>query len=153
VFLTLGAERYEAPGDLDKSRRVIRSWLASRRLPSHGLFMDNGAGLSRDTRLSAELIGRLLRDAYFDPYMPEFISSMSIIGVDGTMRKRLKKTDLVGRGHFKTGSLEEVKALAGYLLDRKGRRWVVVLLINDERADWRVNKVQDALLEWLYERA
>jgi D-alanyl-D-alanine carboxypeptidase/D-alanyl-D-alanine-endopeptidase (penicillin-binding protein 4) len=117
------------------------------------LFMDNGAGLSRETRISAELIGRLLRDAYFDPYMPEFISSMSIIGVDGTMRKRLRKTELVGRGHMKTGSLDEVRSLAGYLLDRKGRRWVVVLIINDPRADWRANRVQDALLEWLHDRA
>lgn len=153
VFLTLGSERLKEPATLDKARRVIDQWLAERRVPPQGLFIDNGAGLSRETRISAELLGQLLRDAYFDPYMPEFMSSMSIIGVDGTLRKRLKKTPLVGRGHIKTGSLDEVKALAGYLLDQRGRRWVVVFIINDERADWRANKVQDALLEWLYARS
>lgn len=153
VFLTLGAERFDAPADLDKARRVLSDWLTQQRLSTEGFFIDNGAGLSRDTRVSAELIGQLLRNAYFDQYMPEFMSSLSILGVDGTMRKRLRKTALVGRGHFKTGSLDEVKALAGYLLDRKGRRWVVVFLVNHPRADWRVKKLQDALLEWLHDRA
>ena len=117
---------------------------------SNGIKIDNGAGLSRDTRISASELAHLLHSAYFSPYMAEFISSLPIIGVDGTMRKRLHQTDLVGRGHIKTGSIDDVNAMGGYMQDKDGHRWVVVSMLNHEGVGWRTKRVQDELLKWVY---
>jgi D-alanyl-D-alanine carboxypeptidase/D-alanyl-D-alanine-endopeptidase (penicillin-binding protein 4) len=114
------------------------------------LVIDNGAGLSRTERISARHLGELLLAAYASPVMPELMSSLPIVAVDGTMQRRLRSSDVVGRGHLKTGSLDGVRAMAGYLMDAKGRRWVVVFMANDPRAGGS-RAAQDALLEWLYD--
>lgn len=153
LFLTLGAELYGAPGSPAKGRRAIDDWLKANDLASGDYFVDNGAGLSRRARISARTIGRLLLAAYHSPVMPEFMASLPVAGVDGTMRRRLRNGPLVGRAHIKTGSLNNVKAMAGYVLDRDSRRWVVVLMINHPGISWQGNVVQDTLLGWVYKRA
>jgi D-alanyl-D-alanine carboxypeptidase/D-alanyl-D-alanine-endopeptidase (penicillin-binding protein 4) len=55
--------------------------------------------------------------------MPEFVASMPIVGIDGTMKKRLKDATATGRAHIKTGTLDGVKTAAGYALDARGRRY------------------------------
>jgi D-alanyl-D-alanine carboxypeptidase/D-alanyl-D-alanine-endopeptidase (penicillin-binding protein 4) len=81
--------------------------------------------------------------------MPELMASLPVVAVDGTMRKRLKENGVAGQAHIKTGSLEGVKSIAGYLLDRSGRRWVVVFLVNHPKSS-AAGLAQDALLEWTY---
>jgi serine-type D-Ala-D-Ala carboxypeptidase/endopeptidase (penicillin-binding protein 4) len=154
LFLTLGAVRLGAPASLPKSRRAVGDWLAGDGLDFPELMIDNGAGLSRDARIAAASMGRLLIRAYDEPAMPELLASLSIAGVDGTMRKRLRGTPVAGRAHLKTGTLRGVTALAGYVLDRDGRWWVVVSLINNPRLQlWRGKAVEDALLQWVYSAA
>ncbi len=154
LFLTLGAEREGAPGSLAKARRTVAAWLREQDLDFPELVLDNGAGLSRETRISAESMGRLLGYAYATSTMPEFLSSLSIAGVDGTMRKRFRKGALKGRAHMKTGTLKGVTGIAGYLLDREGRRWIVVSMINNPRLQiWRGKGVENNLLNWVYEQA
>ena len=83
--------------------------------------------------------------------MPELMSSLPLAGVDGTMKKRLENSAASGRAHLKTGYLEGVRAIAGYVLDKDGQRWVVVFMINDPRS--RQGKpAMDALLRWVAER-
>jgi D-alanyl-D-alanine carboxypeptidase/D-alanyl-D-alanine-endopeptidase (penicillin-binding protein 4) len=80
--------------------------------------------------------------------MAELIASLPIAGVDGTLRKRLKNGSAAGRAHLKTGYLEGVRAIAGFVLDNSGKRWIVVGLINDPNA--RLGKAAlDALLLWV----
>jgi D-alanyl-D-alanine carboxypeptidase/D-alanyl-D-alanine-endopeptidase (penicillin-binding protein 4) len=153
LFLTLGAERYGAPGSPAKGRRAIADWLRTRNLTSRDFFVDNGAGLSRRAHISAHTFGRLLLAAYRSPVMPEFMASLPVAGVDGTMRRRLRSGPLVGRAHIKTGSLNNVSAMAGYVLDRDSRRWAVVLMINHPGVSWQGKVVQDALLSWVYREA
>jgi D-alanyl-D-alanine carboxypeptidase/D-alanyl-D-alanine-endopeptidase (penicillin-binding protein 4) len=84
--------------------------------------------------------------------MPELLSSMALAGVDGTMKKRLRGEPVQGRAHIKTGSLNHVSAMAGYVLDRDGRRWAVALLINHKGLlAWEGKQVQDALIRWVYD--
>jgi D-alanyl-D-alanine carboxypeptidase/D-alanyl-D-alanine-endopeptidase (penicillin-binding protein 4) len=81
--------------------------------------------------------------------MPEFMSSMPLLGLDGTMRKRNRGESIAGQAHVKTGTLNDAKAVAGYLLDQAGRRWIVIMLVNDVNAV-QTQAAQDALLSWVY---
>jgi len=151
ILLTLGAARYGAPGTTEKGQKAVEDWLRRHHLDFPGLVLDNGAGLSRETRISARSLGRLLLAAHSHPYMPEFVSSLPIPGVDGTLRDHLRGTPLVGHAHLKTGSLDDVKAIAGYLRTRSGRTLVVVALQNYRGIQWgRGAEIQRALLQWLY---
>jgi D-alanyl-D-alanine carboxypeptidase/D-alanyl-D-alanine-endopeptidase (penicillin-binding protein 4) len=85
--------------------------------------------------------------------MPEFLASMSLSGLDGTLRRRFRGTGLVGQAHLKTGSLDHVMAIAGYLQSRSGRRFALVALHNHEDIHRGPGEeVQEALLRWLYEQ-
>lgn len=153
LLLTLAAERMEPPGTTDKGMQVIRSWLGRRGLDFPELVLENGTGLSREERISARHLGQLLLAGYNSRYMPEFISSLPVAGLDGTLQKRFVSTSVEGWLHAKTGSLNNVRSLAGYLVDRQGRRLVVALLHNHASADTRAGEqVQESLLRWLYER-
>lgn len=154
LFLTLGAKRMDAPGSLPKARRAVSDWLAESGLDFPELVLDNGSGLSRETRVSAESMGRLLGYAYASANMPEFLSSLAVAGVDGTMRKRFRNSDLEGHVHVKTGTIRGTTGIVGYLLDRQGERWIVVSLMNNPRLQtWRGKGVENALLRWVYEEA
>ena len=148
LFLSLAAER---PATAEGARRRIDAWLVGKNLSMPELVIDNGAGLSRRERISADGLGRLLLSAWRSPVMPELMSSLPLAGVDGTMKKRLENSAASGRAHLKTGYLEGVRAIAGYVLDKDGQRWVVVFMINDPRS--RQGKpAMDALLRWVAER-
>ena len=148
VFLTLAAERPATP---DGARQRIKGWLAEKGMPMPEAVLDNGSGLSRSERISTESLSRLLLAAWKSPVMPELMSSLPLAGVDGTLKKRLGNGAAAGRAHLKTGYLENVRAIAGYVLDRNDQRWVVVFLINDAKS--RLGKpAMDALLRWVAER-
>jgi len=111
--------------------------------------LENGSGLSRRERISAEGLGRVLQAAWRSSVMPELMASLPVTATDGTMRKRLKQNGVAGQAHIKTGSLEGVRSIAGYVLDKSGRRWIVVFFVNHAHAG-AAQPAQDALLEWVY---
>ena len=152
VFLTLSAELSSAPGRADRSAEVVRSWLARKGIDARELVVENGSGLSREDRISAGNLGQLLLAAYASPFMPEFIASLPLVALDGTMRKRLKYEPVAGRAHIKTGSLADARTLAGFVLERRGRRFVVAFFVNHANAA-ASQPAQDAMLEWIYEHA
>ncbi len=148
VFLSLDSQR---PASADGARRQIAGWLQDKGLKLPELVIDNGSGLSRSERISAEGLAQLLLAGWRSPVMPELLASLPIAGVDGTLRKRLADGSASGRAHLKTGYLDGVRALAGYVLDNSGRRWIVVFLLNDAR--FRLGKpAMDALLLWVARR-
>jgi len=113
--------------------------------------MENGSGLSRAERISAATMAALLQSAWRSSVMPEFASSLPVAATDGTMRRRLKGEGLSGQAHIKTGLLSDARAMAGYVLDRRGRRMVVVMIVNHANAP-QSQEALDALLRWVYER-
>ncbi len=149
VFLTLGNDG--APATAERSRQRIGDWLNARGLRFAELEIENGSGLSRRERISADSLNRLLLDAWKNPVMPEYIASLPIVGIDGTMKKRLNGSDATGRAHIKTGTLDGVKTAAGYALDAQGRRYVVIFLINHPKAQAGSAAI-DALLVWVAQR-
>ena len=158
VFLTLGNDAPpdaslggSAPATTERARQRVGDWLASRKLRFDELVLDNGSGLSRSERISAGSLNRLLLDAWKNPVMPEFVSSLPIVGIDGTMKKRLRDAAATGRAHIKTGTLDGVKTAAGYALDAQGRRHAVTFLINHPRAQAGSVAI-DALIDWVAQR-
>ena len=144
VFLTLGATQ-RGSGTPEASRDVVRQWLKGRvgEAASSAVIV-NGSGLSRESRLSANLLGRLLQAAWSSAVMPELMSSLPVAGVDGTLRKSKGSP---GRAHLKTGSLRDVVGVAGYVLADSGRRYVVVGIVNHPNAN-AARPALDALAEW-----
>ena len=152
LFLTLGGVSAGAPATLEKARVTVESWLAQKRIDAPELVLENGSGLSRTERISARTMAQLLLDAYRSPVMPEFVASLPLVAVDGTMRKRLGNAEVAGHAHIKTGSLSGVRAIAGYVLDARGRYDIVVFIVNHANAG-AARTAQDALLDWVYRRS
>ncbi len=153
LLYTLAAETSGPPGTEARGRAVIADWLA-RKIPAvESVHLDNGAGLSRDVRITARDFSRILLFAWRQAYMPEFAASLAVSGHDGTLRQRFDDANLKGQAHLKTGSLDHVAAIAGYMQSRSGRRFAVVALQNFENVHRGPgNEVQTALLRWLYEQ-
>jgi D-alanyl-D-alanine carboxypeptidase/D-alanyl-D-alanine-endopeptidase (penicillin-binding protein 4) len=151
LFLSIGARyRTEADGDDAKAaQRVIRNWLAKKGITAPHLVMENGSGLSRQERVSAREMATILQAAWQSPYAAEFIASMPLVAMDGTMRKRLRRTALEGEAHIKTGTLNTVRAIAGFSRDSNGNTWAVVAILNDSRP-WGASAILDQVLVDLY---
>ncbi|AKJ27615.1 D-alanyl-D-alanine carboxypeptidase/D-alanyl-D-alanine-endopeptidase [Caldimonas brevitalea] len=144
LFLTLALERRGLGTDAD-ARAVVAQWVQAKWGAVPELVLDNGAGLSRDERLSAAFLARLLQSAWAAPVMPELLGSLPITGVDGTLRR--SGAQAVGRAHLKTGTLRDVASLAGYVLADSGQRYVLVALINHPNAT-AARPALDALIDW-----
>jgi D-alanyl-D-alanine carboxypeptidase/D-alanyl-D-alanine-endopeptidase (penicillin-binding protein 4) len=151
LLLSIGAAAGGPAATPDRASRTVQQFFASRGLQMPQLVIENGSGLSRIERVSARDLGQMLQAAFRSPVMPEFIASMPLVGVDGTMYRRLTNTGVAGQAHIKTGLLAGVRAMAGYVLDAKGRRVAVVMLINHPNSH-NGNAVQDALLRWVHAR-
>jgi D-alanyl-D-alanine carboxypeptidase/D-alanyl-D-alanine-endopeptidase (penicillin-binding protein 4) len=153
LFLTLGTNQ---PGDglgtpsSEKAKAVVLAWFDAHNISTHGLVLDNGSGLSRSERITARQMAGLLHEGIKSNWYPEFASSMPIVGVDGTMRKRNKDTAATGRARIKTGTLRDTAAIAGYVRDRQNRDWIVVGFINDQ-ASKKGRPALDALIQWVAE--
>lgn len=153
LFLSIGAQnRTDADvDDAHAAQRVIRAWLARKGITAPQLVMENGSGLSRAERLSAREMSRILEAAWKSPYAAEFISSMPIVALDGTMRKRLRNTPMAGQAHIKTGTLNNVRAIAGFSRDSNGNSWAVVAILNDPKP-WGASVILDQVLLDLYKQ-
>ena len=130
---------------LEGARDTVRRWWQERIGGADPPVMDNGSGLSRNERISAQALARLLQTAYLSPLMPELMSSLPIAGVDGTLRRNRSRA--AGNAHLKTGSLRDVVAVAGYVHAASGRRYVLVGIVNHANAN-AARPALDALLDW-----
>jgi D-alanyl-D-alanine carboxypeptidase/D-alanyl-D-alanine-endopeptidase (penicillin-binding protein 4) len=150
LLLTIAAEKVSTPATVAKGVVAIKSWLSASGVNVNGFVLENGSGLSRVERISAEQLGKMLVRAYLSPVMPEFISSMPILSMDGTVKQRLQDSASNGRAHLKTGSINGVSSIAGYVLDANGHRHVMVMLVNHANAG-ASRGAQDALVEWVHQ--
>ena len=153
LLLIIGAKQFGVPGTMEKGKRAILSILTENGINTKGIKLENGSGLSRSAKISARQMANLLVLAYRDAYMPEFLASLSLAGVDGTLANRFRRDDIRGRSHLKTGTLDFVTAIAGYMLNRDGKRMVIVIQQNGKKTGaGRGAKIQDALLRWSFEQ-
>lgn len=152
LFLGLSASR-DSPATAEASRTLVAQWLGRRGVVAPELVMENGSGLSRIERIAPSTLARLLEMAWSSPIGPELASSLPIAGVDGTMKKRFANGSAVAsRAHLKSGLLDNVRAVAGFVHGEGGRTLIVVSLINHANARAGA-AVQEAVVEWAFAEA
>ena len=125
--------------------KYVKSWFEKNSLPHNGLFIQNGAGLSRNSILTSEQLLLFMENIYHDPLMPEMLASFPISGVDGTLRRRMNYSSFKKSGHFKTGSMKNVNAIAGFLLDKNNEMKIFIFIMNDLTAK-DSHRLQEALI-------
>lgn len=145
LLLSLALQAGNGPATFEGARQRVASWWRERvgadvPLPD----IDNGAGLSRTARTTAQALARLLKTAYATGHMPELMASLPLSGHDGTLRR---SQNAVGLAHLKTGSLNDVSALAGYVHAAQGKRLVFVAIVNHPNAHAARPALQ-ALVAW-----
>jgi D-alanyl-D-alanine carboxypeptidase/D-alanyl-D-alanine-endopeptidase (penicillin-binding protein 4) len=149
LLLTLGKERYGDPATLEKGAAAIADWGRERGFDLGGVDIDNGSGLSRSTHISALQMAKILDAAYHSRFAPEYLASFPLAGMDGTLRSRMKSTP-AGSVRLKTGHLDSVSGVAGYVTTSTGKTYVLVSLVNHVRADFgAAEPVHAALVAWI----
>lgn len=119
IYRTLGGELYGGPGTTEKGTRAIREFMSSLGVDNNRYTIINGSGLTHENRLTAADLTRVLRAIYYDVAIaPEFLTSLAVAGIDGTIRNRFQGTEAVGLVRAKTGTLSGVSALSGYVGDK-----------------------------------
>ncbi|MDY6944819.1 MAG: D-alanyl-D-alanine carboxypeptidase/D-alanyl-D-alanine-endopeptidase [Pseudomonadota bacterium] len=151
LLLTLGVEKYGPPATVESGRNAVRLWLANRGIQMPGFVLDNGSGLSRAERVTARGLGEMLDRAWHSPFMPEFAASLPLAATDGTLRNRFKSPGMQGRIRLKTGHLDNVSALAGFVNAASGKTYVVVILVNHPGAQGGSGEAVHAeLIRWVF---
>ena len=151
LLLTMGQDRFGAPATLEKGAAAIAAWSRERGIPLEDMNIDNGSGLSRATHISVLQMSKVLSAAYHSRFAPEFVASLPLAGMDGTLRSRMK-TSPAGSVRLKTGHLDGVTGVAGYVTTASGKTYVLVSLVNDPRADYGAGEpIHGALVTWMQE--
>lgn len=162
LFLSLGSLQSDgwlgsrpvamaAPEDTaTRARQVIQEWFQRHHIDTQGMLVDNGSGLSRTGRIAPAQMAGVLQAMQQSPWAPEFQSSLPIVALDGTMRKRLLNSPAATRARIKTGTLKNVVAIAGYVPDANNQQCVVVAMINSDLVgNGNGRAAVDALIEWV----
>jgi len=130
---------------------AVRTWLESRNITIPGFVLENGSGLSRSERVTAHGLADVLDAAWHSPFMPEFAASLPLSATDGTLRNRFLAAGMQGRLRMKTGHLDNVNALAGFINAASGKTYIVVVIINHPGAQAGTGEIiQAELIRWVF---
>lgn len=153
LYLSLGAPPDAGEHNISTlaiAEQEVRAWFNRQGISQTGLVIENGSGLSRAERIRPAQLAGLLTAASRSNWAPEFMASLPIVGVDGTMRNRLRDTPAAAHARIKTGTLKDVVAIAGYVPDARGQMCVVVAIVNHPRAGGAAGQsIVDALINWV----
>lgn len=151
LLLTVGAEGGLRPATVAGSEQVVKKILQGQGVDTRDIVLDNGSGLSRNASISAETLTRMLQVAWRSPSMPEYLSSLAILGVDGTLQRRLRSESRRGYANMKTGALRDSRAIGGYVLSKSGKRYIFVSLVNHPQA-FKAREFENEVINWLITR-
>ena len=149
LMLTLGATQFSPPSTLYKSRKAVENILNKYHILEQGkIYIDNGSGLSRRAKLTAKSLANLLDHGYKN-YGQRWMNTLSIAGIDGTIRRRFQNSTVYGKAWMKTGTIKKVKNIAGYVQGASGETYVVVVLVNDSYSRKYGAKLANRVIEWV----
>ncbi|MGR6804972.1 D-alanyl-D-alanine carboxypeptidase/D-alanyl-D-alanine endopeptidase [Sphaerotilus natans] len=146
VLLALAPGQPAQPATFEAARAEVQALALARGCREGELVIDNGSGLSRQERITPRCLGRLLQWAWRQPWMPELLASLPVAGIETTARRL---TGASGRAHLKTGTLDGVAAIAGYVHGDDGRRHALVAILNHPKAGGaQARAVLDEIVRW-----
>ena len=120
-------------GSFEEGTRVVRQFLVNAGVDDNDFFLYDGSGMSPDDRIAPRAFTRLLAYASQQPWGEAWRATLPVAGVDGTLKGRFKDSPLKGRMWAKTGTLNEVNALSGYLTAASGKTLAFSILVNGRR--------------------
>jgi D-alanyl-D-alanine carboxypeptidase/D-alanyl-D-alanine-endopeptidase (penicillin-binding protein 4) len=133
-------------GSADSGARVVRDQLLAWGARPDGFVIRDGSGLSRHNVVTPETIVLVLDAMRRSAHADVFLAALPIAGVDGTIRTRMRGTAAQGNLRAKTGTLDMVRSLSGYVTTPSGRTMLFSVLANNFRVPNRdVEMVQDAI--------
>ncbi|MES2964042.1 MAG: D-alanyl-D-alanine carboxypeptidase/D-alanyl-D-alanine-endopeptidase [Bdellovibrionota bacterium] len=148
IFLAAGSEKYGTPASYEKALKMLGECLSEKSIEAGALSLTNGSGLSREARIKPTALTKFLRQAALDNFAPEYLASFSILGIDGTARARLK--NYAGRARLKTGSLKDVRSIAGFLYSKDHKPYAFTMIqngVSGEDAKVLEDRVMEAFLK------
>jgi len=148
----LGAMKFGEPGTTKKGINLFEEYLTSLGIKRGTYTLVNGSGLSHENRMSAKQLVRVLQASYNDKAISkDYIASLSIAGQKGTIKERHRGPLLKGKLYGKTGSLNGVSTLTGYVPMKNGEIAIFAILTNGP-AGWKsCHKLQDKVATMLAE--
>ena len=151
LLLTLAAEHNGASAKPEQGVAVVQRWLNTQGLKLEALNMVNGAGLTRQARLTARGLADLLEHAYYSAFASEFNASLPLAGFDGTARRYFRDVATKGKLRLKTGRLKQVRAIAGFAETPDNKTWIVVILHHHSSTEPTPGfTVHENIVKWLY---
>jgi serine-type D-Ala-D-Ala carboxypeptidase/endopeptidase (penicillin-binding protein 4) len=148
LFKTLGAEASKVQGNSFFSQQAIQKFMKDNNIYSTNTEIVDGSGISRSDQVTAKSINGILEKMYFDlNHYDDFYNSLSIAGVDGTLRNRMMGTNAENNFRGKTGSLNGVSGLAGYLSLKNGDDLIITIIFEYNRSGWGFYRdIQDQIV-------
>lgn len=153
LFKVIGAEATGLQGNSFYSQQAIQKFLKENNIYIQGTEIVDGSGISRFDQATPLAINGLLEKMYFDLiHFDDFYNSLSIAGIDGTLRGRLMGTGAENNFRGKTGSLNGVSGLAGYLFDPNGDDLIITIIFEFNKGGWGFYRdIQDQIVQLLAE--
>ncbi len=151
LFKTIGAVASGNQGNSFYSTQAILSFIADNGIYSDGTAVVDGSGISRFDQVTPGAIVGLLEKMYFDLVnFKDFYNSLSIAGVDGTLRNRLNNTFAENNFHGKTGTLKGVCSLSGYLTTKSNDELILSIFFDfNHRGENYYRRIQDDIVKIL----
>ncbi len=144
LLRTLGAE-FKGEGTDEAGLQVVKEFLVEAGIDSEKIKLNDGCGLSRENLITPRFQTSLLQFLSTRPYFNLFLNTLAISGTDGTLRNRLSATQVRGSIHAKTGTLNGVTTLSGYITTRSGRNLVFSIFANHVNAMARAKRTIDEI--------
>jgi D-alanyl-D-alanine carboxypeptidase/D-alanyl-D-alanine-endopeptidase (penicillin-binding protein 4) len=151
LFLTIGTQFYSPPINTLKASRAIKRILNRYSILEGKTIISNGSGLSRTSRVTAKTLANLLEHGYLN-YGHRWMNTLSVAGIDGTIRRRFKNSTVYGRAWMKTGTIKHVSNIAGYVEGSSGEIYVVVVLVNDKKSAMYGRRLANSVIKWVADR-
>lgn len=153
IIKTIAAERFGTPGSHAEGLKLVTDFLRIINVNTEGVVIADGSGLSRKNLMTTKAITDLLTAMYsrFDSG-PDFITALRVLGTNGINSKRLSNSPAKGQIRAKTGTLNKVSTLAGYVAGNNGKVFGYALFLNNNRCGyWRADKIEDKIVTAIYE--
>ncbi|MGH9460121.1 MAG: D-alanyl-D-alanine carboxypeptidase/D-alanyl-D-alanine endopeptidase, partial [Vicinamibacteria bacterium] len=150
ILKALGAHRWGPPGSFESGSKALSEYLMGLGHARDSFRIDDGSGLSYENHLSASILVDVLKELYRMPEIrTDFLCSLAVGGVDGTLARRFRNEEYFGRVLAKTGSLVGISSLSGFAFSEARGPVAFSVVLNGVGSQWRADQVEDEIAKAL----